>query len=56
MVGRSDLLVATDAVDEPHKGKVDLSAILNNPYAKEGGKVTFNPEEQIQFPAGENVG
>ena len=23
MVGRTDLLVATDAVDEPHKGKVD---------------------------------
>ena len=41
MVGRTDLLVSTDAVDEPHKGKVDLSAILNNPFAGEGNMVTF---------------
>ena len=31
MVGRTDLLVQTDNVPEPHQGKVDLSAILNNP-------------------------
>ena len=32
MVGRSDLLKAADRADEPHIGKVDLSAILDNPY------------------------
>ena len=49
MVGRTDLLVATDAVDEPHKGKVDLSAILNNPYAKDGSEVTFDPKAEYNF-------
>ena len=49
MVGRTDLLVATDAVDEPHKGKVDLSAILNNPYAKAGSEVTFDPKAEYNF-------
>ena len=49
MVGRTDLLVATDAVDEPHKGKVDLSAILNNPYAKVGSEVTFDPKAEYNF-------
>ena len=29
MVGRSDLLKAADRADEPHIGKVDLSAILD---------------------------
>ena len=49
MVGRTDLLVSTDAVDEPHKGKVDLSAILNNPFAGEGNMVTFDPKSQYNF-------
>ena len=43
MVGRTDLLTVSDSVQEPHKGKVDLSAILNNPYAGKG-KVTFDPK------------
>ncbi len=49
MVGRTDLLTATAAVDEPHKGKVDLSAILNNPYAKKGAEVTFDPKARYNF-------
>ena len=56
MVGRTDLLVSTDAVDEPHKGKVDLSAILNNPFAGEGKMVTFDPKAQLQLRAGKNTG
>lgn len=48
MVGRTDLLVQRD-VAQPHKGKVDLSAILNNPYAGEGQKVTFDPKAEFNF-------
>ena len=49
MVGRTDLLVASDKVKEPHKGKVDLTAILNNPYAAKGEKVTFDPKAEFNF-------
>ena len=49
MVGRTDLLVQSQTVEEPHAGKVDLSAILNNPYAGEGKKVTFDPKAQFNF-------
>lgn len=42
MVGRSDLLKAADRADEPHIGKVDLSAILDNPYTGKTQKVTFD--------------
>ena len=35
-------------MQEPHKGKVDLSAILNNPYAGKG-KVTFDPKAVYNF-------
>lgn len=48
MVGRTDLLKASDA-EEPHKGKVDLSAILNNPYALCGQKVTFDRKAEYHF-------
>ena len=48
MVGRTDLLTVSDSVQEPHKGKVDLSAILNNPYAGKG-KVTFDPKAVYNF-------
>ena len=48
MVGRTDLLTVSDSVQEPHKGKVDLSAILNNPYVGKG-KVTFDPKAVYNF-------
>ena len=48
MVGRTDLLKASDR-EEPHRGKVDLSAILNNPYAGKGQKVTFDPKAEYHF-------
>lgn len=47
MVGRTDLLKAYAAA-EPHKGKVDLDAILKNPYAG-SGKVTFDPKAEYNF-------
>ena len=49
MVGRTDLLVQTDNVQEPHQGKVDLSAILNNPFAGKDQKVTFDPKAVYNF-------
>ena len=49
MVGRTDLLVQTDNVQEPHQGKVDLSAILDNPFAGKDQKVTFDPKAVYNF-------
>ena len=48
MVGRTDLLKEAD-VREPHKGRVDLSLILDNPYAGSGQKVTFDPKAVYHF-------
>jgi glutamate synthase (ferredoxin) len=49
MVGRSDLLIPAEGARQPHRGKVDLSAILSNPYAGNGEKVTFDPKAQFDF-------
>ena len=49
MVGRSDLLKAADRADEPHIGKVDLSAILDNPYTGKTQKVTFDSKAVYNF-------
>ena len=49
MVGRSDLLKAADRADEPHIGKVDLSAILDNPYTGKTQKVTFDSRTVYNF-------
>ena len=49
MVGRSDLLKAADRADEPHIGKVDLSAILDNPYTGKTQKVTFDSRAVYNF-------
>ncbi len=49
MVGRTDLLVPKENVEEPHKGKVDLSSILYNPYAGSKEKVTFDPKAEYNF-------
>ncbi len=49
MVGRSDLLKEADKKRETHMGKVDISAILQNPYANSGQKVTFDPKAVYHF-------
>ena len=49
MVGRTDLLRQAKDTAEPHKGKLDLSAILNNPYAGKGQKVIFDPKAVYNF-------
>ncbi|MCD7868492.1 MAG: glutamate synthase large subunit [Clostridiales bacterium] len=49
MVGRTDLLEVSDMAMEPHKGKLDLSPILENPFAGSGQKVTFDRKDVYDF-------
>ena len=49
LVGRTDLLVPSANVKQPHKGKVDLSAILDNPFVGKNDKVTFDPKAEFNF-------
>ncbi|MDY3765981.1 MAG: glutamate synthase large subunit [Lachnospiraceae bacterium] len=49
MVGRSDLLKRKENPESPMADKIDLSAILNNPFAGEGQKVTFDPKKIYDF-------
>ncbi|MDD3219480.1 MAG: glutamate synthase large subunit [Lachnospiraceae bacterium] len=49
LVGRTDLLEQRDDVTDVKASKVDLSRILNNPFAEKGAKVTFNPKEVFDF-------
>lgn len=50
MVGRTDLLKMSEnaASKEPHQGKLDLGAILDNPYAG-AENVTFRPKDAYHF-------
>lgn len=49
MAGRTDLLKAKDHVQNPKAAQIDLRAILENPYAVEGGERIFNPEKVYRF-------
>ena len=49
MVGRSDLLKVKEHVDNPMGSKIDLSAILENPYQEPGETVTFDPKKAYDF-------
>ncbi len=49
MVGHTELLRLADGVVQPHHGKVDLTAILANPYAHTKEKVTFDPKAVYDF-------
>ncbi|MCF0133627.1 MAG: glutamate synthase large subunit [Blautia sp.] len=49
MVGRTNLLVVNRNVSQPHQGKIDLTSILENPYAVSGEKVTFDPKAAYNF-------
>ena len=48
MVGHTELLIPSN-IQEPHKGKVDLKAILENPYTGGEQKVTFDPKAVYDF-------
>ena len=56
MVGRSDLLKRNDKVTNEHADRVDLSQILNNPFAKAGEKVTFRSERCLRLQTWRNPG
>lgn len=49
LVGRSDLLKRKANIANKKASRVDLSAIINNPFAKEGMKVTFDPVQVYNF-------
>lgn len=49
LVGRSDLLKRKADIANKKASRVDLSAIINNPFAKEGMKVTFDPAQVYNF-------
>ena len=49
MVGRSDMLKRKEDVSLEHGDRVDLTAILRNPYAKAGTRVTFDPAAVYDF-------
>lgn len=48
MVGRSDLLKVREDLTEREK-EIDLSKILNNPFAGQKEKVTFDPKQVYDF-------
>ncbi len=49
MVGRSDLLKKKEVCENEHGYSLDLSNILDNPYAHKGEKVTFDPQKVYDF-------
>ncbi len=49
MVGRTDLLVRKELKDNVRAEELNLSAILENPFAKPGMKVTFDPKKVYDF-------
>ena len=49
LVGRTDLLKRKDHIETLHGNRVDLSAILNNPYSALENKVTFDPAQVYDF-------
>ncbi|MCH1982995.1 glutamate synthase large subunit [Ruminococcus sp. OA3] len=49
LIGRSDFLRMKQEYDGIKASKVDLSRVLNNPYAKAGDKVTFDPKQIYDF-------
>ena len=49
LVGRSDFLRMKQEFDGTKASKVNLSGVLNNPFAKAGEKVTFDPKQIYDF-------
>ena len=49
MVGRSDCLKKKELCENERGKEIDLSNILNNPYAAKGAKVTFDPAQVYDF-------
>ena len=49
MVGRTDLLVQEEQSRKSREGKLDLSAMLNNPFTGSSRKVTFDAGAKYNF-------
>ena len=49
LVGRTDLLEVKESAKEGRYAKIDLSAILDNPYSKEAGKICYNKKNVYDF-------
>ncbi len=49
LVGRTDLLTARDVPHSGYSQSVDLSAILNNPFEKNYGKIQYNHKKVYDF-------
>ncbi len=57
LIGRSDLLVQKQYPEGSREGKIDMSRILTNPYAKPDSEVKmhFAPEDVFDFKLGETI-
>ena len=49
LVGRTDFLEQRDVPESGRSSKVDLSRILNNPFAKDTGKIHYNKKDVYNF-------
>ncbi len=49
MVGHTELLRKKDECVKQHAANIDLTRILDNPYAGTGEKVTFDPKQVFDF-------
>ena len=49
LVGRSDFLEVKPEIDGSKAAKVDMHRILDNPFAKKGAKVIFDPKQVYDF-------
>jgi glutamate synthase (NADPH/NADH) large chain len=49
LVGRTDFLEQKQVEGSGHSAEVNLSAILNNPYIKEAGKIQYNKKNVYNF-------
>ncbi len=49
LVGRTEFLRVKDSFDSRKASKVDMSRILQHPYAKPGEKVIFDPKQVYDF-------
>ena len=55
LVGRTDLLQVKESVREGRSGKVDLGAILNNPYAGGKVKISYDKKDVFDFKLNQTV-
>ena len=49
LVGRTDLLEVKELAKEGRLSKVDISAIINNPFKKEAQKISYNKKNVYDF-------